>query len=160
MESDRDPADLSTPHSLTQKGSTINDEDVKNFNRPLKKAEREAAKWFEFGRIYQHGDGVKKDEKEAIKWFTRAAEQGYAKVQNNLGRIYTNGNGVAKDKKEAIRLRSLGKSYTEIKARLSVPKSNSMRISIGRTASDLSSSLRANKSCSSKNFFSSSLRGF
>ena len=35
------------------------------------------------GMIYYNGEGVPKDYTEAIKWYRKAAEQGYAKSQNN-----------------------------------------------------------------------------
>ncbi len=43
------------------------------------------------GMSYINGDGVPQSYKEAMKWFMSAAEQGFAKSQNNLGVMYRNG---------------------------------------------------------------------
>jgi len=40
---------------------------------------------------------------EGVKWYRKAAEQGYARAQNNLGNLYYNGEGVAKDEVEAVK---------------------------------------------------------
>jgi uncharacterized protein len=34
---------------------------------------------------------------EALRWYRKAAEQGYARAQNNLGVMYDNGEGVLQD---------------------------------------------------------------
>jgi TPR repeat protein len=47
--------------------------------------------------MYDDGNGVAKNDVEAVKWFTKAAEQGFARAQNNLGARYENGLGVPKD---------------------------------------------------------------
>jgi TPR repeat protein len=40
---------------------------------------------------------VAQDDTEAAKWFRLAADQGYAKAQNNLGALYARGQGVPRD---------------------------------------------------------------
>src|SRR5262249_10640697 len=40
---------------------------------------------------------------EAIKWYRRAAEQGFARAQNNLGVRYANGDGLDQNLDEAFR---------------------------------------------------------
>ena len=47
--------------------------------------------------MYKNGEGVLQDYKTAVKWYTLAAEQGFAKAQNNLGVLYAQGNGVLQD---------------------------------------------------------------
>ena len=42
-----------------------------------------------------------KNYKAAVKWYRKAAEQGYAKAQNNLGWMYATGTGVPKDMTKA-----------------------------------------------------------
>ena len=37
-----------------------------------------------------------------MEWYQKAAEQGYARAQNNLGLCYKNGDGVEKDIKKAV----------------------------------------------------------
>ena len=51
--------------------------------------------------MYLHGRGVPQDDTRAVEWYRKAAEQGYAKAQNNLGWMYQRGQGVAKDEVEA-----------------------------------------------------------
>ena len=40
---------------------------------------------------------------EAVKWYRKAAEQGYARAQNNLGIMYDDGYGVPEDDTEAVK---------------------------------------------------------
>ena len=47
--------------------------------------------------MYDNGRGVPEDDQEAVMWFTLAAEQGYARAQNNLGWMYDEGHGVPED---------------------------------------------------------------
>jgi TPR repeat protein len=47
--------------------------------------------------LYDNGTGVAQDDTEAAKWFRLAADQGYAKAQNNLGALYARGQGVSRD---------------------------------------------------------------
>ena len=42
----------------------------------------------ELGLRYEKGEGVAKDQAEAAKWYRKAAEQNYARAQNNLGVCY------------------------------------------------------------------------
>lgn len=42
------------------------------------------------------------DYKNAMAWFTQAANQGFARSQNEIGLLYKNGEGVAKNPKQAI----------------------------------------------------------
>ena len=51
--------------------------------------------------MYDNGRGVFRDDAEAMRWYRLAADQGYARAQNNLGNMYVNGEGVAKDYEEA-----------------------------------------------------------
>ena len=61
--------------------------------------EAEAEKAFEKGKsCYDEEDYT-----EAVKWYRKAAEQGYARAQNNLGECYYNGEGVAEDYTEAVK---------------------------------------------------------
>ena len=53
--------------------------------------------------MYKKGWGVLQDYAEAVKWYRLAAEQGYAKAQNNLGVRYENGEGVLQDYAEAMK---------------------------------------------------------
>ena len=56
---------------------------------------------FERGKRYEKGDGVPKDIAQAVIWYRKAAEQGYAKAQNNLAVLYAMGQGVPQDYKQA-----------------------------------------------------------
>ena len=47
--------------------------------------------------MYEHGGGVPQDYAEALKWYRKAADQGFAKAQNNLGIMYDRGQGVLQD---------------------------------------------------------------
>jgi TPR repeat protein len=47
--------------------------------------------------LYQNGWGVARDYAEALTWYQKAADQGYAKAQNNIGWLYEQGLGVAQD---------------------------------------------------------------
>jgi TPR repeat protein len=51
--------------------------------------------------MYRKGKGVLKDYKEAVKWYQKAANQGFARAQNNLGLMYANGKGVLKSMAQA-----------------------------------------------------------
>ena len=54
------------------------------------------------GWLYREGyNGTRKDYGEAFKWYSKAAEQGYAKAQNNLAVLYAMGQGVPQDYKQA-----------------------------------------------------------
>ena len=53
--------------------------------------------------MYAEGKGVPQNHKTAVKWYRRAANQEYAKAQQNLGAMYTNGLGVSRDLAEAAR---------------------------------------------------------
>jgi len=59
--------------------------------------------FFAFSVKSQDDDGVKKNDNEAVKWYRKAANQGYAKAQNDLGLMYTKGKGVAHNDKQALR---------------------------------------------------------
>ena len=39
---------------------------------------------YNLGLMYDLGQGTPQNDKEALKWYRKAAEQGYAKAQNNL----------------------------------------------------------------------------
>ena len=47
--------------------------------------------------MYENGNGVPQDYAEAVKWYRKAADQGYARAQNNLGVMYNRGQGVPQD---------------------------------------------------------------
>lgn len=47
--------------------------------------------------MYNNGTGVTQNDTEAAKWFRLAADQGYAKAQNNLGTLFARGQGVPRD---------------------------------------------------------------
>ena len=47
--------------------------------------------------MYYSGQGVPQDYSEAVKWYRLAAEQEYARAQNNLGVMYERGQGVPQD---------------------------------------------------------------
>ena len=51
--------------------------------------------------MYHAGQGVPQDYAQAVKWYRKAAEQGYAKAQNNLGVMYRIGQGVPQDYAQA-----------------------------------------------------------
>ena len=51
--------------------------------------------------MYDKGLGVAKNYQQAVAWYQKAANQGYAKAQNNLGTMYANGQGVAQDYQQA-----------------------------------------------------------
>ncbi len=51
--------------------------------------------------MYRDGHGVHRDDAEAVKWYRRAADQGYAKAQNNLGGMYADGQGVGQNETRA-----------------------------------------------------------
>jgi TPR repeat protein len=44
----------------------------------------------------KRGIGVGEDKKEGVRLYQLAADQGYAKAQNNLGIMYENGEGCRK----------------------------------------------------------------
>ena len=46
------------------------------------------------GLMYRDGKGVAQDDAEAVRWFRRAAEQGYARAQQDLASAYYFGRGV------------------------------------------------------------------
>ena len=52
---------------------------------------------YNFGLMYDKGEGITQDYKMAVYWYRRSAEQGYANAQSNLGVMYGNGNGVIQD---------------------------------------------------------------
>lgn len=55
----------------------------------------------EWGRHYQHGEGVAKDLDKAIQLYCRAARKGDLDAQYYLGYLYANGNGVRRDEQLA-----------------------------------------------------------
>lgn len=59
------------------------------------------------GSCYDDGDGGvpggKADKGQAAIWYRKAAEQGYAKAQNNLGILYKRGEGVPQSYEEAAK---------------------------------------------------------
>ena len=54
------------------------------------------------GVCYYNGEGVDQDKAVAVEWLRKAAEQGYARAQNNLGYCYEYGQGVDKDTAVAV----------------------------------------------------------
>jgi soluble lytic murein transglycosylase-like protein len=51
----------------------------------------------EWGRRYEHGEGVRKSVDRAIRLYCKAAKMGHAEAQYFLGYIYANGRGVKRD---------------------------------------------------------------
>lgn len=51
----------------------------------------------EWGRRYEHGEGVPADLNRAIRLYCKAANRGHADAQYYLGRIYSGGRGVKRD---------------------------------------------------------------
>ncbi len=51
----------------------------------------------EWGRRYEHGEGVSADVDRAIRLYCKAARQGHADAQYYLGRVYAHGRGVKRD---------------------------------------------------------------
>lgn len=51
----------------------------------------------EWGRRYEHGEGVTADLDRAIRLYCKAANQGHADAQYYLGRVYSGGRGIRKD---------------------------------------------------------------
>jgi len=51
----------------------------------------------EWGRRYEHGEGVKRDVDRAIRLYCKAAKKGDAAAQYYLGYLYANGRGVKRD---------------------------------------------------------------
>ena len=49
---------------------------------------------FNFGLMYDNGEGVTQDYAEAVRWYRLSADQGDANAQNNLGLMYYEGQGV------------------------------------------------------------------
>jgi len=66
-------------------------------------AQNDAEAQFEFGVMYDTGEGAPQSHTEAAKWYRKAAEQGWAKAQHNLGHLYENGEGVPQDCAEAVK---------------------------------------------------------
>ena len=64
--------------------------------RPL--AERgHAIAQYNFGIMYENGEGVAQNDAEAVRWYRKAAEQEYARAQNNLGAMYAGGEGIERN---------------------------------------------------------------
>ena len=51
----------------------------------------------EWGRRYEHGEGVPADVTRAIRLYCKAAMRGHAEAQYYLGRVYAHGRGVKRD---------------------------------------------------------------
>ena len=80
----------------------------------MKKDKAEALKWrrlavaqnlpvaqYEFGVMYQYGDGAKKDVAKAMEWYRLAAEQDHVPAQCALGCMYRDGFGIEMDRVES-----------------------------------------------------------
>lgn len=74
------------------------------FLRQVAAEQGDAASQFNFGLMYDTGEGVAQDYQEAVRWYRLAAAQGHANAQFNLAVMYANGYGVVRDYQEAIRL--------------------------------------------------------
>jgi TPR repeat protein len=68
--------------------------------RPLAE-QGDAAAQYNFGLMYENGNGVLQDYAEAVRWYRLAAEQGNARAQTNLGGKYEFGSGVLQDNVKA-----------------------------------------------------------
>jgi len=55
----------------------------------------------EWGRRYQHGEGISKDLDKAIRLYCKAARKGDVDAQYYLGYLYANGSGVRRDERLA-----------------------------------------------------------
>ena len=53
--------------------------------------------------MYAKGLGIGRDDAKAAAWYRKAAEQSFAKAQNNLGLLYGSGQGVLKDDAKAAK---------------------------------------------------------
>ena len=51
--------------------------------------------------VYEYGRGVEQSDEKAVEWYLKAAEQGFARAQNNLGVMYANGTGVEQSYEKA-----------------------------------------------------------
>ena len=70
-----------------------------NFSKVMASAsKRELTEW---GRRYQHGEGVTRDLDNAIRLYCKAAKKGDVDAQYYLGYIYANGTGVRRDEELA-----------------------------------------------------------
>lgn len=58
---------------------------------------------FYLGRLYNNKAWESYDPVKSTEWYRKAAEQGYAKAQNNLGFSYEQGRGVEKNLEEALK---------------------------------------------------------
>jgi len=65
--------------------------------------------------MYWQGQGVPRDHREAAKWYLKAAEQGYARAQNDIGFMYGFGEGIPpRDDVQAYKWLSLAiERYTD-----------------------------------------------
>ena len=70
--------------------------------RPLA-AQGHAASLYNFGLMYDTGQGVSQDDAKAVTWLRKAAEQSHASAQFNLGVMYERGQGVPQDSAEAVK---------------------------------------------------------
>jgi TPR repeat protein len=64
--------------------------------------------------MYDKGQGVKQDYNQAVAWYHKAAEQGYAKAQDNLSIMYYEGLGVTQDYVKAHILWKLGSVNSDV----------------------------------------------
>ena len=69
------------------------------FDRIL--ASESKAKLTEWGRRYEHGEGVRKNTDRAIRLYCKAAKKGDAAAQYYLGYLYANGRGVKRNDAQA-----------------------------------------------------------
>jgi hypothetical protein len=53
--------------------------------------------------MYEQGKGLPQDFTEAVAWYRKAADQGFARAQDDLGYMYLEGKGVWRDYSEAAR---------------------------------------------------------
>jgi hypothetical protein len=64
--------------------------------------------------MYDKGQGVKQDYNQAVNWYHKAADQGYAKAQDNLSIMYYEGLGVKQDFVKAHILWKLGSVNSDV----------------------------------------------
>lgn len=57
---------------------------------------------FEYGLMYDKGEGMAMDKGKALYWYEKAAEQGEARAQLNCGSMYDKGEEVVVDKTRAL----------------------------------------------------------
>ena len=96
--------------------------------------------------MYDKGLGVKQNYSRAVTWYHKAAEQGYAKAQDNLSIMYYEGLGVTQDYVKAHILWKLSSVNSIVNSLKNSPKYRSVAENKMKTDSrDMVSSKLADK---------------